>query len=181
VTASSLTRRIAAYAERDDLVVSFVYGTLRIGGGNHSWLNPEAMVDSVEDCTARGTLYVAGIPYVDFKHRDYTIHGDLVVLKATHPGTIHVSRVEYGAGYRAMMIPVTLPGYRRPTVRALAWHFQPTKLDHRHLTLVEDGDYLAERDREYEAWCAQRARIAEQEADSSSTYVEWWEDASSGV
>lgn len=118
-----------------------VYGTLRIGQGNHQWSRP-AVIKEVQDVTIKGRIYFAfggrsGYPVAKLDE-DGIIHADLLWWDYRHSDYIAMHRMERGAGYELRPAEVTLPGGE--SVNAFAWHY----LHPPRGKLIRSGDWLAE-------------------------------------
>lgn len=118
---SNLTRKVRRAIANPDKLVTFVYGTLRPGEGNY-WIRDDVL-EVIENCTTPGVMYARGIPFCDFMSTEGVIHGTLLIMDRHGDLTRDMIGMEVGAGYKALQVPVKLPGHDRSTVKALAWHY----------------------------------------------------------
>lgn len=127
--------------EGDPLVPVFVYGTLRVGQYNFSWAQ-EAVVDTIQNCTAKGALYFVdgrfGYPVAKFDEEG-EIKGDVLWFDPAHEEYQSVVRMELGAGYEVREIEVRTES---ETIEAIAFHYlRPTRGNP-----IPDGDWVKAND-----------------------------------
>lgn len=120
---ATLTRNEEATPDQmGDLIPVFVYGTLRVGHGNHSWAI-EAVRHYVTDVTAEGAIYFVG-PYGGYPVAKFdepgTILGDILWMDAGHPTYREVVRMEIGAGYELRTVAVSTD---EGEVKCQAFHY----------------------------------------------------------
>jgi gamma-glutamylcyclotransferase (GGCT)/AIG2-like uncharacterized protein YtfP len=125
-------------------IACFVYGTLRVGQGNHRWAK-----DGTDErlnligATARGDLYfVSGRGAFPVANLDGSgiIHGDVIFFDPDSEEYRSVCSMERGAGYEARLIDVTLPN--DSVIVAEAWHYRHPPRGEQ----IMDGDWAASQD-----------------------------------
>lgn len=131
------------------LIPLFVFGTLRVGFGNHGMFG-EACHSAYTGVEAPGRMYYAGYSYAgEVRSAGYpcvrfdepgTVIGDLLFVDEEHPNTSMVHRMELGAGYVMAEVPVTLEDGR--IIMATAYHWPEGAATGRH---IESGNYETDR------------------------------------
>jgi gamma-glutamylcyclotransferase (GGCT)/AIG2-like uncharacterized protein YtfP len=121
-------------------IVTFVYGTLRPGEGNY-WIEPD-VVKFWEPAYTKGRMYASGIPFVDFVgyQKGDRVTGTVLVMKQGDLAADMI-RMELGAGYEAMTVPVEVTvDDASVTVECLVWQYAIGERS-RFASHVPSGDF----------------------------------------